>query len=75
MSKPKKDRSIATTIIASLIGAVILVLLLPLFPLSDVIEILFFSFGILIVVLCAIVAIGGKRGTIREIIYSLSFWS
>ena len=75
MKKSQTKRSWFTTITATVIGLVIVVLILPLIPLNDWTEIAFFGFGVLSIILCIVVAIGGKKGTIREIIYSLGFWS
>lgn len=75
MKKPLRKRSWATTIIAGVIGLIILILIFPLIPLDNWSEAAFFSVGLLLVVLCVVVAIDGKKGTIKDIIYSLGFWN
>lgn len=73
-SPAKPKRSIATTAIATLIGIVILFFSLLLLPISGFSELLTFGVGILLFILCAVVAIDGKKGTMGELIYSLVFW-
>jgi len=73
-NRKKQERSIFTTIIATFIGAAVLFVSILILPLSTFGEGMTFAVGILIVILCAIVAIQGKKGTLREIVYSLSFW-
>ena len=69
------NRSWFTTITASSLGLLIAAIIVPLIPLNNATEMAFFCFGLLLVVLCVIIAIQGKKGTIVDIIYSLSFWS
>lgn len=43
-------------------------------PINNVAEGITFGMGILLVILCVIFAIDGKSGTVKELIYSLTFW-
>ena len=69
-----KDRSLFTTIFATVMGLGILAICLLILPITTVDEGFVFGIGILLVILCAFVAVQGKKGTIAELIYSLSFW-
>ena len=74
MKKTQTERSWFTTTVAAIFSLIVIVLIFPLIPLKDWVETLFFGFGILIVILCLIVAIDGKKGTIKDLMYSLIFW-
>ena len=73
-SKKQSKRSWFTTILASIIGLVILGASSTLIPIKDLVEALTFGTGILLAILCALVAFQGKKGTIKDILYSLTFW-
>lgn len=75
MKKSHTKRSWLTTVIAVITALVILILIFPSITLDNWNKITFFSIGMLLVILCVIVAIDGKKGTLRDIFYSLSFWS
>lgn len=70
----KTPRSWSTSITAVIIGVVILGVSLLLLPISTIPGGLTFGTGILLVILCVLVALEGKKGTIKELIYSLTFW-
>ncbi|MGV9001800.1 MAG: hypothetical protein ACOH18_02495 [Candidatus Saccharimonadaceae bacterium] len=69
------ERSWFTTIMASLIGLGILLASILLLPINNLVVGLTFGIGILLVVLCAVTAVKGEKGMIKDIIYSLTFWS
>ncbi|MDB5180459.1 MAG: hypothetical protein JWO54_217, partial [Candidatus Saccharibacteria bacterium] len=75
MKKSQTRRSLFTTITASIIGLFFLTLILLLLPLRNLSEVLFFACGALLVILCSVVAIAGKKGMIKDIIHSLTFWT
>ena len=75
MNKNKKPvRSWFTIIAAAIIGVGILGVSLFLLPISNISEGFTFGMGILLVIFCALVTFEGRKGTITELIYSLTFW-
>lgn len=73
-SKPQ-ERSLPTTIVAAVIGLGILAVSLLMLPIDNLVEGLAFGIGVILVILSAIVAIQGKAGSIKELLFSLSFWA
>ena len=75
MNKSEKPvRSWFTTITAAIIGVGTLGVSLFLLPISNISEGFTFGVGILLVIFCALVTFEVKKGTITELIYSLTFW-
>lgn len=70
----KRVRSWFTTITATIIGLGVLGVTLLLLPISSVSEGVTFGIGMLLVVLCAMIAHEGKKGMILELIHTLGFW-
>ena len=68
------DRSLFVTILASVLGLLIAAITLLFLPINSVTEGVSFTVGVLLVVVCILTAIQGKKGTIAELIFSLSFW-
>jgi len=68
------DRSLFVTIFASILGLLIGAITLLFLPINSVTEGVSFTVGVLLVVVCILTAIQGKKGTIAELIFSLSFW-
>jgi len=68
------DRSLFVTIFATILGLLIGAITLLFLPIDSVTEGVSFAIGILLVVVCILTAIQGKKGTIAELIFSLSFW-
>lgn len=74
MKNTQTKRDWFTTITAGVIGLVILAVIFPTIPIVNWTEITFFGIGMLLVIICATIAIEGKEGKIKEIVYSMRFW-
>ena len=72
--KTKEKRSMFTTIFASILGLIILTVTILVVPISNFLEGMSFGIGLLLVFICVLTAVDGRKGTIKELIYSLSFW-
>ena len=70
----KEDRSLFTTVTAGVLSLAIAIITFLIFPITNFVDGVLVFIGVLLVVLSAITAISGKKGTIKEIIYMLSFW-
>jgi len=68
------DRSLFVTILATILGLLIAAITLLFLPIDSVTEGVSFVVGVLLVVMCIVTAIQGKKGTIAELIFSMSFW-
>ena len=68
------DRSLFVTILAIILGLLIAAITLLFLPIDNVTEGVSFTVGALLVVMCIVTAIQGKKGTIAELIFSMSFW-
>ena len=70
----KPTRNWFTTITAAIIGVIVLGISLLVLPVTSVSEGLTFGTGSLLVVICALVAYEGKKGAVKELIHSFTFW-
>ena len=75
MKKSQTERNWFTTIMSSLIALIVTALIFILLPITNWTEGLFFGSGVVIIALCIYVAIDGKKGMVREIIDTLTYWT
>lgn len=67
-------RSMFTTIASAIIGLIILAVSILILPISNAGEAITFAVGILLVILCGVTAFQGKKGAVKDIIYTMGFW-
>lgn len=73
-AKSDRTRSMSVTIISALVALLILAFILSLLPLQNIWAVMIFAVGILLVIITAATAISGKKGGVRELIYTITFW-
>jgi len=75
MTKKKEKRSWLVTIVAGLFAAISLFILCISFPLKNLGDVLLFVCWLGFFVMSAITAIGGRKGTLRDLFSTYMYWS
>lgn len=73
-SPKKSEKSLFTIIASSIVGLAALAVCIMILPINNLSEGIFFAFGILIVIVCAITAFEGKKGAFKELLDLLFYW-